>query len=204
MILYILNKTFLKKIYFKKWGKKWVKNKISPFLEFLEEGDTILDVGSGNGLVSWELMQLGYKVIPLDIASQEFDSTVKPIVYNGSRMPFEDKKFDVALLLSVLHHTENPEEILKEVGRVAKRIIINEDIYNNKFQKYLTLVTDSVVNLGYSPCPRTNKNDTLWKDTFLKFNYQLIDSKYNRILFFFKQAIYHLKADNLNKKILTN
>ena len=196
MILFILNNTPLKKSYFKKWGKKWVKNKVNPFLEFLEEGDSILDVGSGNGLVSWELKQLGYNVTPIDINSQEFDATVKPIVYDGDSIPFEDKKFDVALLLSVLHHTENPEDILKEVGRVANRIIINEDIYDSKAQKYLTLLTDSIVNLGYSPCPRTNKNDTLWKDTFYKLNYQLLGSKYLKLLLFFKQGIYHVKTNN--------
>lgn len=195
MILYLLNNTPLKKLYFKKWGKKWVKNKIEPFKDYLNQNDSILDVGSGNGLVSWELMQLGYNVTPIDIASQEFDSSVKPIVYDGKKMPFDDNSFDVALILSVLHHTENPEEIIKEVSRVAKRIIINEDIYDNLPQKILTLFSDSVVNLGYSPCPRTNKSDREWKLTFKTLGLKLLNEKYTKILFFFKQAIYHLEVN---------
>ncbi|MCO6499420.1 MAG: class I SAM-dependent methyltransferase [Vicingus serpentipes] len=195
MILYILNRTPLKKLYFRKWGKKWVKNKVTPFLEWIDKDSSILDVGSGNGLVSWKLKQLGYKVTPIDITSQAFDSSVKPIIYNGRSIPFKDKEFDVALLLSVLHHTNSPEEVLRETERVAKRVIINEDIYDNTFQKYLTLFLDSFVNLGYSPCPRTNKNDKEWKRTFKNLEWKLLNSKYVRVLFFFKQGIYHLDTN---------
>lgn len=195
MILYFLNKTPLKKIYFKKWGPKWVKNKISSVTELLNENDLILDVGSGNGLVAYTLMQLGYDVMLLDIAHQAFDPSVKPVIYDGKQIPFADKKFDVALVLSVLHHTQNPEALLKEVGRVAKRIIINEDIYDNKLQKYLTLFSDALINSGYAPCPRTNKNDQAWKSTFKDLKFRILNVKYMRVLFFFKQAIYHIASE---------
>lgn len=195
MILYLLHKTPLKHIYFRYAGKRWVKKKIEPFLPYLNKGDKILDVGSGNGLISWELRKMGFEVVPLDIKSQAFEKSVAPVVYDGHNMPFNEKEFDVALILSVLHHTTNQEEILNEVKRVSKRIIINEDIYGNSFQKKMTFLIDSFVNIGYAPCPHTNRNDQEWKDLFKSLNCQILSSNYLKVLAYFKQGIYHIKVN---------
>jgi len=186
------NVPFLRQMYFERWGKTWVKKKVQPFLSYLNGSDKILDIGSGNGLVAHALRESGYDVTPLDVADLSYNESVKPVVYDGREMPFEDKKFDVALLLTVLHHIDQPDEVLREACRVARRVIIIEDIYENKLQKKLTFVVDSFINWGYAACPHTNKDDQEWRETFETMNMQLENVTYRKVLFFFKQGIYHI------------
>ncbi len=194
MILKVLHTVpWLRKNYFHSWGPKWVNKKCVSFLSFLQPGDRILDIGSGSGLVVQHLRKKGYQVTGLDIEDLSFTPSVRPVVYDGKTMPFKEKEFDVALILTVLHHTENPEAILKEAKRVAHRIIIIEDIYSNKIQQYLTYWMDGFVNWKFSPCPRTNKTDPAWKKTFDLLELKLEQASYHPILLLFKQATYHLK-----------
>ncbi len=193
MILYLLHSTpFLRRMYFEHWGKTWVNKKVKPFLPYLNKNDKILDVGSGNGLVAHTLRKAGYDVTPLDVADLSYEESVKPVVYDGQKMPFEDATFDVALLLTVLHHIDEPDAVLRETCRVAKRVIIIEDIYENKFQKKLTFAMDSLVNWGYAACPHTNKDDIEWRNTFQEMKMNLKDVAYRKVLFLFKQSIYHI------------
>ena len=179
-------------MYFQRWGRAWVNKKIQPFLPYLNENDSILDVGSGNGLVAHTLREVGYEVTPLDVADLSYDDSVKPVVYDGQKMPFEDNTFDVALLLTVLHHIDEPDAVLRESCRVARRVIVIEDIYENKLQKKLTFVMDSLVNWGYAECPHTNKDDAGWRTTFREMKMNLKNVAYRKVLFFFKQGIYHV------------
>jgi len=193
LILYVLhNVPFLRRMYFERWGKIWVNKKVKPFLPYLNEGDKILDIGSGNGLVAYTLREARYEVTPLDVADLSYEESVKPIVYDGRKMPFEDGTFDVALLLTVLHHIDKPDVVLREACRVAQRVIIIEDIYENKFQKKLTFAMDSLVNWSYAKCPHTNKDDAEWRNTFQEMKMNLKDVVYRKVLLFFKQGIYHI------------
>ncbi len=38
----------------------------------------------------------------------------------GSRLPFEDESFDVAIFVRVIHHLENPKIVLEEINRILK------------------------------------------------------------------------------------
>lgn len=195
MVLKIIESSaYLKKKYFNRWGRSWVNKKISAFLPFIHSSDKVLDIGSGSGLVTQSIRDKGIDCSPLDVANLSYDERVKPIVYDGENMPFEDKAFDVSLILTVLHHTPNPEAVLAEAVRVSKKIIIVEDIYDNKVQQYLTYFMDTLVNLGYSKCTYTNKNDAEWKACFEAQNLQLLEVQYRRVLFFFKQGTYYLSS----------
>ena len=191
MILRFINQSsFLKKLYFSHLGLKWVARKIKPFDSFFQKEKSILDIGSGNCLVAYTLRQKGFQVTPLDIDQLSYSDKITPVVYDGKTIPFDDQAFDQALILTVLHHTEKPEDVLIEAKRVAKQLLIIEDIYKNPFQKKITLLMDQFVNLGYSPCPKTNKDDQGWKDTFEQLDLKLIHASYKRVLIFFRQAYY--------------
>ena len=191
MILRFIGRSeFLKKVYFSNPGKKWVARKLKPFTPYLDQQKKIIDIGSGNGLITYMLRETGYDVTPLDIAEQSYSGKVKTLVYDGNTIPFDDNTFDQALILTVLHHTEHPEQIIQEAKRVAKELLIIEDIYKNPVQKWLTLKMDQFVNLGYSPCPKTNKDDNGWKVTFKELGLKLKHAYYMRVLLFFRQAYY--------------
>ncbi len=193
MILYLI-KTIppLRKYYFNVAGKRFVKSKLQLILPHLSSGEQILDIGSGNGLISFVLREKGFVVTPLDIAEGQYHPYVKPILYDGKHMPFEDKSFNTGLLLTILHHTNNQEEIIKEAARTCKQLIIMEDVYKNSFQKYYLFFIDSLVNLFYSPCPHTNRIEAGWEKLFNELGLE-IKAGYSRKLIGVKQRVWVLE-----------
>jgi len=135
----------------------------------------------------------GYDLTPIDVQDLTLSQEIEPEIYDGKNLPYRNTSFDSALILTVLHHTPNPREVLLEAKRVSKKIIIIEDIFKNPVQKYLTLFVDSIVNLEFSAHPHSNKSDNEWKELFIELGLKLKEAKYNRFLLFFRQAVYYLE-----------
>ncbi|MFH0890255.1 MAG: class I SAM-dependent methyltransferase [Candidatus Aenigmatarchaeota archaeon] len=144
----------------------------------LNKNDTIIDVGSGACCLNEILAEHGYKATPLDVKNLSLVKNIKPIIYDGKKMPFGANEFDVALLITMLHHTKYPEKIIKEAKRVAGRIIIIEDIYTGNAHKKLTWFLDSLFNFEFAGHPHTNKTDKEWQDTFKRMGLKLTDVAY--------------------------
>ena len=192
LIKFLQNNKFFRRIIYKVGRARAMEmfNRIAPFLK---NKDFILDLGCGTCNVSEVLSESGYKIMLLDIQNLSFVDNMKPIIYDGDRIPFDNNKFDKALILTVLHHTPNPEKILNEAKRVSKGIIIIEDIYSNWLHEYITYFFDSLLNLEFISHPHTNKSDAQWKKTFEKLGLNLIDAKYKYSFLVFKQATYYLE-----------
>ena len=47
--------------------------------------------------------------------------------YDGGAIPFPDGNFDAVILADVLHHERNPERLIGECARVARRLLIIKD-----------------------------------------------------------------------------
>lgn len=186
----IKNIPFIKETYLK-IGNKWVHRKLQTVIPFIQ-GNTI-DIGSGNGMVAHYLQEKKYQITALDVADLSIHKNIKTIVYDGQKMPFKNKEFNTGLILTVLHHTDNPEAILKEAQRVCKRLIIIEDIYNNIIQQYMTYAMDTIVNFGHSNMTYQNKNDIEWKTTFKQLGLKVVSEKQKSVLFFFRQVTYVLE-----------
>jgi SAM-dependent methyltransferase len=188
----LLKNNIGKWLYSSEFGKKWISEKLACVTPFLQKGDKVVDIGCGNARLAYELKQKGFDICLLDVANLSDFSDFTPLVYNGNQMPFEDKKFDKALLITVLHHTENPLEVLRETKRIAKEIIIIEDIYRNIFQQYLTYFMDTLVNFGFSNMTYQNRNDAEWKHVFSALSLKIQAENEKVVLFFFRQKTYFL------------
>lgn len=186
----IKNIPFVKRTYLKT-GNKWVHKKLKTVSPHIK-GKTI-DIGSGNGMVAFYLKNKGHNITALDVGNLSIHPEIKTIVYDGNKMPFKDKEFDTGLILTVLHHTDDPVEVLKEAKRVCKRLIIIEDIYNNKIQQYMTYGMDTLVNLGHSNMTYQNKNDQEWKKTFNQLGLKVLTENQKKVLLFFRQVTYVLE-----------
>ena len=171
-------------------GKLRAQKIINSIENILVKNCSIIDIGAGACNVCEILLSENHKVIPLDIKDLSFTDSVKPIIYDGATIPFNDNEFDIALLLTVLHHTQKPEEIIKEAKRVATKIIIIEDLFTNNSDKKFIQAFDSILNLEFINHPHTNKNDSEWREIFKEFGLRIIDAKYGRSFFGIKQAIY--------------
>ena len=126
----------------------------------------ILDVGAGTCNAAELLRKAGREVTPLDVADISYVHGITTDLYDGRHMPYQDDAFDVALVLTVLHHAIDPVQVLRECRRVARRIIVMEDVYRNRVHKYATWWWDSLMNLEFAGHPHNNRSDAGWLDAF--------------------------------------
>ena len=101
-------------------------------------GQNILDVGAGNCDFGLFLKHQGHQVKAIDVVNkckhQDFDFRI----FDGKNIPFHENEFDTSISFFVLHHTNNQEQLLKEMMRVtSKHIIIGEDIICNQLDRLL-------------------------------------------------------------------
>lgn len=101
------------------WSAKGVHQKV---ISMLPSGRLrILDAGSGTGILSQELTELGHEVYSIDLKNQaNLKVRFKKADLNKD-IPFPDKCFDVILLVEVIEHLENPRHFFREVKRLLKK-----------------------------------------------------------------------------------
>jgi len=122
--------------------QKWFI-KFAPFLR-----GKILKVGNGLGYFAQFIETLNKNITVLDIQKNDLANNHDDvIIYDGRHFPFENKTFDCVVCTYVLHHTPNPIEIIEEMRRVAKRIILIEITYTNYFVKCMLIYRDIFVNI---------------------------------------------------------
>ena len=173
-------------------SRKRVDDILRKILPYLRKQDRILDIGSGFGLVSHALLRRGYSIYPLDIQDRSLFTEVQTHVYDGRKLPFSNNKFDVALLITVLHHVPQPEILLKEVTRVAKKIILMEDVYGSEFERLTTYAMDSIVNAEFAGHPHSNKTDNEWREVFKKLRLKVTDYHSEKFWGIFTSITYSL------------
>ena len=127
---------------------------------------TILNFGCGLNLYSDYLVNKGYKVIAIDINDVSVSKQVKPIIYDGEKIP-ENLHFDCIIITTVLHHI--PENIciniLKQIKTHKKQVIVLED--NNV--SFLTPIWCMLTNLQFLNHPLNFKTCHEWKHLFSKY-----------------------------------
>jgi SAM-dependent methyltransferase len=128
-----------------------------------------LDVGCGNGVISWNLGQLhsGRQFTGVDVV--ERDTCMIPCqMYDGEVLPFAPASFDYVMFVDVLHHTTNVERLLTQAKRIARKGIVMKDHYCESRLDYYTLAfMDRVGNPQYGiPLPNNYKSVSEWRELF--------------------------------------
>ena len=111
----------------------------------IQPNQKVLDIGAGTGYLSELLNKKGIDITLIDV--MDYNQVDLPLIlYDGVLLPFKNNSFDISLIVSCLHHDENPIEMIKDAKRVGKKIIIVEDTYTNKVTKFLLKVWDWITN----------------------------------------------------------
>jgi SAM-dependent methyltransferase len=78
------------------------------------------------------------------------DETLIPVSpFDGRSIPFEDGRFDLALVVDVLHHAGEPKELIREAARVAGgRILLKDHVLEGVMAGPTLRFMDWVGNAG--------------------------------------------------------
>ena len=104
-------------------------------------GRRVLDLGCGDGFYTFRFHDVGHprELVAVDAAARAID--IAEGRRDGRRIRFEvgdahhlhhpDDSFDLVLIQSILHHDDNPADIIREAFRLAPEILIHEPNGNN-------------------------------------------------------------------------
>jgi SAM-dependent methyltransferase len=97
-------------------------------------GLKILDLGAGNGWMSYRLAALGHQPVAVDLLGNAFDGLGAAVHYQSAlanffprfraeldNLPFADNQFDCAIFNASFHYSENYERTLAETIRCLSR-----------------------------------------------------------------------------------
>jgi len=133
-------------------------------------GPRVLDLGAGEGWVAAVLARRGFATCGADVGP--FARTPIPyVVYDGTRLPFDDASFETTLLLLTLHHCEKPETVLDEAIRVTgSRLIVTESVVRNRLDRFWLDRLDGRFNRlrhgGLMPAPLGFRGAEDWRRLF--------------------------------------
>ena len=143
---------------------------LASFASAIQPHSRIIDIGAGKGLLAQAIArQFDARVAMVDVAS--YNQSDLPLTVCDSRaLAFADDSFDYAILSFVLHHTCNPDAILREALRVAREVIVIENDVRGVARQWLTRVIDSYPALRYGtpPCYIAQPRDE-WMKLFAQF-----------------------------------
>jgi cyclopropane fatty-acyl-phospholipid synthase-like methyltransferase len=102
-------------------------------------GDAVLDIGCGWGYVTAALARQYPDTWGIDIVDVRRAAFEQFALYDGVKIGFPDRRFDVVVLAFVLHHVPNElkPELLAEARRVCNRtVVVIEDTPRNAVDRY--------------------------------------------------------------------
>lgn len=103
-------------------------------------GARVLDIGCGDGSLAARLEERRPDLTIRGVDVLVRAATHIPVArFDGYALPIRDRGVDVALLVDVLHHADDPLALLREAARVAARGIIVKDHLADRFGARTTL-----------------------------------------------------------------
>jgi ubiquinone/menaquinone biosynthesis C-methylase UbiE len=100
-------------------------------------GRTLLEICAGSGMMSEKFARAGAVVTTTDFSAaavmrareraRRYGFSATFAVTDAERLPFPDRSFDIVAVHDGLHHLDNPERAIREMGRVARRGVLIMD-----------------------------------------------------------------------------
>lgn len=135
---------------------------------WLPQGGKVLDVGCGDGALAAAIAEMRP-----DLRLSGIDVLVRPAArirvtqFDGQTIPHGDASFDAALLVDVLHHTESPEVLLREAGRVARTLVVKDHTLTGCLAGPTLRVMDWVGNAAHGVAlPYNYQTQAQWRERF--------------------------------------
>ncbi len=189
-----------------------IENLMSHYKIDANKNEKILDFGFGDGFQSNFFKNKNFNVSAIDINKNlDIDSDcVNFLVYDGKRIPFDDKIFDIVFSSNVLEHLNNLSEIQSEIYRVLKDDGICIHILPSSSWRFWTICSSFVKYWYIDPRPHgeiTNNSffelvffsRNFWKKSFQKYNFKIL-KLFSNNLFYTGNNLFGLKI-GMKKRI---
>ncbi|MDD5193594.1 MAG: methyltransferase domain-containing protein [Candidatus Nanoarchaeia archaeon] len=154
----------------------YLTNILIPYLTGCK---TVLDLGASSGELAKKIQdKIGVEFTGVDTHIQP-KSFIPVIKYDGKKLPFRNNSFECVMIIDVLHHDTNPEEVITEAKRVAKKYILIKDHYwISRFDFWLLKISDYIGNHPYKiKLPYNFLKYGGWKDVFNQKNLRIVTEK---------------------------
>lgn len=108
-------------------GRKKLAFIVEVLKKLLQQGPlTILDIGCGNGSITFPVGSLGYDTVGIDISEESIRFAQSKNTFSNVRFTRHDltaaplpQHFSCVICSEVLEHLDHPEELLRAIARVA-------------------------------------------------------------------------------------
>jgi len=107
------------------------------FVDNVDEGDMVLDIGCGNGALSYDVAKKAKKVVGIDLnkknisfAKEKYSSENIEYIYGDALKDVPNENFDVIIMSNVLEHIENRVEFLERLREQAAKFLIRVPMIN--------------------------------------------------------------------------
>lgn len=113
------------------------------FVDNVDPQDAVLDIGCGNGFLTYDVAEKARSVTAIDLnedniefAKRNFNrDNIKYICGDASRLNFGEK-FDVIILSNLLEHLENRHDFLRKIRGLADKFLIRVPVLNRDWLTY--------------------------------------------------------------------
>lgn len=113
--------------------KHRIMNYHNFFVDNVNENDTVLDIGCGNGALTYDVARKAEKVVGIDLSEQNISIAKRKYsrenieyIHGNALTDLPDKKFDVIILSNVLEHIDKRMEFLMSAKKLAPKFLIKK------------------------------------------------------------------------------
>jgi len=161
-------------------------------VKYMTEGQEGLDLGAGDGKLAARLVEKsGARFIGCDVVLQP-EPEIEIVAYDGATLPFADNAFDCVLLVDMLHHLTNQDELLQEAKRVSRgQILIKDHYWESRFDWMLLVFMDYIGNVPFGidlPCRYLREEE--WLEKIESLGCKIVETE--RFRFNFADPIKHV------------
>lgn len=154
----------------RKW--EWARSHLPPTPGLL------LDLGAGEGHLGGAAARSGWEVDLADVVDyREVDLPL--VAYDGRRLVAESGRYDATVIAFVLHHAEDPLEVLREARRVTSGpVVVIESVYRSAAERAWLMGADRLANL-LRPASKMAHGDldpqpaAVWRERFRSAGYRI-------------------------------
>jgi len=158
--------------------RRRVWSMFQPLLDRIGQVDRTLDYGSGDGWFAHQVQSSGRvkELVPVEVLKRD-QVLVEPVLFDGVRLPFPDRAFDLAYAVDVIHHCPDPTASLRDLLRVTGTYFLLKDhTWNTTAGKCLLAVLDELGNRRFGvPCAYKHQRGWEWDATFKAEGFERVE-----------------------------